>query len=114
MGFGISNNAADLDYRATISNEMLSAIDTDVIIFSDNSDGAHADLTESALFQNLSAVQNDALVIVENHSVDGYSMIDGTKYDGNLSWGLARSGPLSSTWAAEQMAPALADVLGAE
>jgi len=114
MGFGISDNATDLDYRATISNEMLSAIDADVIIFSDNSDGAHADLTESALFQNLSAVQNDALVIVENHSVDGYFTIDGTQYDGNLSWGLARSGPLSSTWAAEQMAPALADVLGAE
>ncbi|WP_188699293.1 ABC transporter substrate-binding protein [Microbacterium nanhaiense] len=114
MGFEPSDNASELEYRAVISNEMLSAIDADVVIFSDNSDGHHADLTDSALFQALSAVKNDALVIVENHSVDGYFVIDGTEYDGNLSWGLARSGPLSSTWAAEQMAPALADVLGAE
>jgi hypothetical protein len=41
-------------------------------------------------------------------------VIDGTEYDGNPPWGLARSGPLSSPWAAEQLAPALADVLGAE
>lgn len=114
MGFGVSDNAAELDYRAVVSNEMLSAIDADVIIFSDNSDGNSADLTESALFQGLSAVQNDALVLIENHSVDGYFAIDGTEHDGNLPWALARSGPLSSPWAAEQLAPALADVLGTE
>ncbi len=112
MGFAPNKNAADLEYRATVSNEMLSTIDGDVIVFSDNSDGAYAEVTGSPLFQGLGAVRDDRLILIDNKADKGTFVIEGTTYEGNLPWALARSGPLSSTWAAKQLAPALSDKLG--
>ncbi|GAB3599009.1 ABC transporter substrate-binding protein [Microbacterium tumbae] len=111
MGFAPNPNAAELEYRGVVSNEMLSTIDADVIIFSDNSDGAYAEVTDSPLFQNLAAVQDEHLILIDNRAADGVFVIDGVEHEGNLPWALARSGPLSATWAAEQLAPALADAL---
>ncbi|MGW8483627.1 ABC transporter substrate-binding protein [Microbacterium sp. NPDC055903] len=111
MGFATNPNAAGLEYRAAVSNEMLSAIDADVIIFSDNSGGSYAEVTDSPLFQGLSAAQSDHVILIDNQATEGVFVIDGVEHEGNLPWGLARSGPLSATWAAEQLAPALSATL---
>lgn len=107
MGFAANPNAGKFSYRQEVSEELLSAVDADVILFSDNSDGAHAKITEQPLFQNLRAVQDDRLILIDNRAEEGTFVIDDEEYDGNLPWALARSGPLSSTWAVQQMASAL-------
>lgn len=110
MGFAASNpNADDLGYREVVSPEMLSAIDADVIIFSGQIGEDPAEIMEDPLFQKLSAVQNDQVVLIENR--DSSFVIDGEEHDGNLPWALARSGPLSSPWAAEKIAPAISTAL---
>jgi iron complex transport system substrate-binding protein len=108
MGFAPNPNAGELSYRQEVSEELLSAIDADVILFSDNSDGAYATITEQPLFQSLQAVQDDHLVLIDNRAAENAFVIDDVEYEGNLPWALARSGPLSGTWAVDQLAPALA------
>nr|WP_269779479.1 ABC transporter substrate-binding protein [Propioniciclava soli] len=108
MGFAVPAGASGLQYRQEISQELISAIDADVILFSDNSDGHAATVTDQPLFQALPAVQDGRLVhIVNNATSDGRQSftIDGQEYEGNVPWALARSGPLSGVWAAEQLAP---------
>lgn len=109
MGLAPAPRAAELKYRQDISNELLSSIDADVILFSENSDGAHKTLTEQPLFQQLGAVKAGKLMMFENFG--GTYAIDGELHQGNLPWALARSGPLSSVWAAEQLAPELSAVV---
>ncbi|MFT4052092.1 MAG: ABC transporter substrate-binding protein [Microbacterium sp.] len=109
MGFAANPLAEEFEYRETVSDELLSKIDADVLIVSDNSDGDSASLTDQPLFQSLSAVQDGHLVLIENLGTS--FVIDGVEEDGNLPWALARSGPLSATWAAEHLAPALQAVL---
>ena len=111
MGFTPNPGAADFTYRQEISEELLSSIEADVIVFSDNSDGDYATITEQPLFQKLPAVQNDKLILIDNRATEGVFVIDGVETAGNLPWALARSGPLSGTWAAEQLAPALSAIL---
>lgn len=112
MGMALPENAVELAYREEVSKEQLSVIDADVIIFSDNSGGSFADITEQPLFTRLQAVQDDHLILIDNRSEEGTFVIDGVTYQGNLPWSLARSGPLSSTWAVQQLTPALERVLG--
>lgn len=107
MGLTTSPGAKDLEYRQEISQELLAAVDADIIVFSDNSNGTHATITEQPLFANLEAVKNDRLILIENRSEEGTFVIDGETYEGNLPWALARSGPLSAPWAAAKLAPAL-------
>ncbi|MFT3799106.1 ABC transporter substrate-binding protein [Microbacterium sp.] len=109
MGFATNPLAAEFDYREAVSDELLSQIDADVIVLSDNSDGDSASLTDRALFQNLGAVQSGRLILIENLGTS--FIIDGVESQGNVSWALARSGPLSATWAASHLAPALQSVV---
>ncbi|MFT4220357.1 MAG: ABC transporter substrate-binding protein [Microbacterium sp.] len=109
MGFAPNPLAEKFDYRQTVSDELLSKIDADILVVSDNSDGDSASLTDQPLFQNLSAVQDGHLILIENLGTS--FIIDGVESDGNVSWALARSGPLSATWAASHIAPALDAVL---
>lgn len=109
MGFAENPLAADFTYRQEVSEELLSAVDADVIVFSDNSEGNHATVTEQPLFQKLQAVEDGHLVLVDNRN--GTFAIDGEEHEGNMPWAFARSGPLSSAWAAEQLAPALQNAL---
>ncbi|MDQ7991123.1 MAG: ABC transporter substrate-binding protein, partial [Propionicimonas sp.] len=106
LGFAENPRAAEFSYRQAVSNELLSKIDADIIILSDNSDGNHAEITGQPLFQSLSG----EVVIIDNRSADGVFVIDGTEYEGNLPWALARSGPLSATWAARQLGTVLQGV----
>lgn len=114
MGFSPNPTASDFSYRQEISEELISSIDADVIVFSDNSDGNYATITEQPLFQKLPAVENGRLILIDNRATDGTFVIDGVEGTGNLPWALARSGPLSGTWAASQLAPALASALASE
>ncbi|MFT3860418.1 ABC transporter substrate-binding protein [Micropruina sp.] len=113
MGLAQNPNAATFKYRQEVSQELLATIDADVIIFSDNSGGKHAKLTKQPLFKKLKAVQADHLILIDNQSKSNTFVIDGVSYDGNLPWALARSGPLSGTWAASKLAPALKATLAA-
>ncbi len=108
MGFAPNPNAKKFTYR----QEVMSAVDADVIVFSDNSDGNYAKITEQRLFKNLKAVQENHLILIDNRSEQDSFVIDGTTYQGNLPWALARSGPLSAPWAATKLAPALKATLG--
>ncbi len=107
MGLAPNPNADGLTYRQEVSQELLGSIDADVIVFSDNSDGKFADITEQPLFKNLKAAQAGHVVLIDNKAESDQFVIDGVAYDGNLPWALARSGPLSGTWAAAKLAPAL-------
>jgi iron complex transport system substrate-binding protein len=110
MGFAASNpNAKDLGYREVVSREMLSTIDADIIVFSGQIGEDPADILEDPLFQKLDAVENEQVVLIENKNES--FVIDGEEHDGNLPWALARSGPLSSPWAADKLAPAISAVL---
>lgn len=110
MGFAASNpNAEDLSYREVVSREMLSSVDADVIIYSGQIGEDPADILDDPLFQKLSAAENDQVVLIEN--LNDSFIIDGEEYEGNLPWALARSGPLSSPWAAEKLAPAISAAL---
>jgi iron complex transport system substrate-binding protein len=111
IGFAESPNASQFEYRQVVSQELLNAVDADVIIFSDNSDGAYAEVTEQPLFQNLQAVKDGHLILIDNKAKENTFVIDGVESEGNLPWALARSGPLSATWAVLQIAPALAAAL---
>lgn len=112
MGLAANPNAEQFTYRQEVSQELFSTIDADVIVFSDNSDGNYADVTEQPLFKNLKAVQDGHLILIDNRAAEGTFVIDGITYEGNLPWALARSGPLSGTWAAGKLAPALEASLG--
>ncbi|MDR2293772.1 MAG: ABC transporter substrate-binding protein [Microbacterium sp.] len=107
MGFAENPNAAKFEYRQAVSPELLSLVDADVIVFSDNSDGNYAEITELPLFKNLEAAKDNHVMLIDNRAAEGEFIIDGVTSVGNLPWALARSGPLSSVWAAKQMAPAL-------
>lgn len=107
MGFAENPGASQFTYRQEVSEELLSALDADVILFSDNSDGRYADIIDQPLFQSLQAVKGGRLVLVDNRAKQGTFVIDGVERTGNMPWALARSGPLSGTWAVTQMAPAL-------
>lgn len=110
MGFAASNpNAEDLGYREVVSREMTSAIDADVVIYSGQIGEDPAEIMADPLFQKLDAAQDGHVVLIENR--DSSFVIDGEEHEGNLPWGLARSGPLSSPWAADTIAPAISSVL---
>lgn len=113
MGLAPNPNAEGLDYRQEISQEVMSSIDADLLIFSDNSDGNYATITEQPLFKKLKAVQDRHLILIDNLAESETFVIDGVTYEGNLPWALARSGPLSGTWAAAKLAPALKATLAA-
>ena len=107
MGLASNPNAEKLTYRQEVSQELVSTIDADIIIFSDNSDGNYATVTEQPLFAKLKGVQDGHLILIDNRAEEETFVIDGVTYEGNLPWALARSGPLSGTWAAGKLAPAL-------
>lgn len=105
MGLVQGAGGVGVAYRQAISEELLSTIDADVIIFSDNSDGNSGAIIDTPLFQALDAAKQDHVLVLENQG--GTYVIDGTTYDGNLPWALARSGPLSSKFAASALAEPL-------
>lgn len=109
MGFEQPELAGTLDYRETIAEEQLSMIDADVVIFSANDETTSDRVLNNELFKQTKAAEDGNVVVINNKS--GKFEIDGETHDGNLSWALARSGPLSATWAAQQIANPVAKVI---
>ncbi|MGY5766410.1 ABC transporter substrate-binding protein [Brachybacterium sp. DNPG3] len=112
LGLGFSANplAEQFVDDSVVSSELLSQLDADVILLADNSDGAIQEkVIDQPLFQELTAVKEDRLILIENNSTS--FTIDGTETAGNLPWGLARPGILSTPWVGEQLAPVLASTL---
>lgn len=111
LGFVSNPHAGEFVGEDWVSNEMLHLIDADVLVFVNSSaHGAEAsEITDQQLYQNLQAVQDEHVVLLDN---TGESFIhEGTEHDGNLAWALARPGPLGQQWAAQTLAPILADAL---
>ena len=105
MGFELPELASTLEYRDEIAEEQLGTIDADVVIFSANDETQSQRILDNELFKQIKASQDDNVVVITNKG--GSFEIDGNEHDGNLSWALARSGPLSATWAASQVAGGL-------
>lgn len=109
MGFEQPELAGNLEYRETIAEEQLSIIDADVVIFSANDESTSDRILNNELFKQIKASEEGNVVVINNKG--GSFDINGQEHDGNLSWALARSGPLSSTWAAQQIAIPVAEVI---
>lgn len=111
LGFSPNPNAPELAGEDWVSPEMLHLIDADVLVFVNSvAHGAEwEEITDQELYQNLDAVQQDHLLLLENTGTS--FIVDGEEHEGNLAWALGRSGPLGQRWAAETLAPLLADVL---
>ncbi|MGO1851922.1 MAG: ABC transporter substrate-binding protein [Microbacteriaceae bacterium] len=115
LGFSPNPLAEDFVDEVTVSSELVSRLDADVLIVlnyggGETGDGNIAEVLENPLFTKLDAVQNDRFALITSiFSEDGtqnYSY-DDAEHEGNLAWSLSRSGPLGSQWAAEQLIPIL-------
>jgi iron complex transport system substrate-binding protein len=107
LGFEANPQAEKFVKDQSVSEESLTDLAADILVMSDNSLGE--DGQSEPLFQNLDVVAEDRAIIFDN-TVEGF-VFDGKETEGNIAWALARSGPLSSTWAAEQLIPMLRSVL---
>lgn len=111
LGFAPNPLAEQFAGEQTVSPELISQIDADVIVLSANfPDQLHL-LTDDPLFQELGAVQNDRVAILEIDT-EGYGF-DGEHYEGGISWATGHGGQiLGKQWAAEQLIPILRSTLG--
>lgn len=113
LGFAPNPLAEEFAADDTVSSELLSMVDADVLLVANNTnDEAELEklLTGNQLFQNLEVVQDDHYAII-NGTDEGYEF-NGEEHEGNLAWALASAGPLGKQWAAEQLIPILADTIG--
>lgn len=109
LGFDANPLAKDFTVRSPVSNELISKIDADVVLISDNSKGQIDTFVGQDVFKQLPAAKADHVALVTNN---GNSFeFDGQTVEGNLPWALARSGPLSGVWAAQKLAPVLSTTL---
>lgn len=105
LGFAPNPNAEDFADTPTVSPELYSKLDSDVIIISDNNSAEFEQMTDNAVFAQLPAVRDNHLAVLnllDPSCPNGYVFHD-TCNPGNLAWALARLGPLSGTWAAERL-----------
>ncbi|WP_256465234.1 ABC transporter substrate-binding protein [Tsukamurella sp. PLM1] len=116
MGFAPSPNAEKFVGRGTtVAAEQMSLLDADVLVISDNSNGAIGALTDTAAFKSLPVVAAGQSVVITNNAThtppDISYAVNGEKKPGNLPWALAQPGPQSTPWAADQVAPVIAAAL---
>lgn len=116
MGFAASPNAETFVGRNTIvAAEQMSLLDSDVLVVSDNSNGAIAALIDTPSFKSLPVVAMGRSVVITNNAThtppDISYTVNREKKPGNLPWALAQPGPQSTPWAADQVAPVIAGVL---
>ncbi len=116
MGFAPSPNAGTFVGRNTVvAAEQMGLLDSDVLVISDNSNGAIAALTDSPAYRSLPVVADGRSVVITNNATratpDISYTVNGVQKPGNLPWALAQPGPQSTPWAADQVAPVIAGVL---
>ncbi|MFT4233546.1 MAG: ABC transporter substrate-binding protein, partial [Microbacterium sp.] len=118
LSLGFSQNPlADQfdDQRTTVSPELLSSVDADVLIVANNTQDLERTefdelLTSQPLFQQLGAVQSGHAVIFDNTGTGSF-VFDGEEVEGNMAWALGYPGPLSTEWAAGHIVAMINSVL---
>ncbi|WP_053385673.1 ABC transporter substrate-binding protein [Leucobacter japonicus] len=104
LGFAPNPGAAAFSADPTVSDELLSKIDADVIVLGQSahaSDAEFAGVVDGSLFQNLGAVSAGHLVTLPPRTDDGWDPL----------WAITSGGPIGNAKAAQYVAPLLADVL---
>ncbi|MFT4042388.1 MAG: iron-siderophore ABC transporter substrate-binding protein [Gordonia sp. (in: high G+C Gram-positive bacteria)] len=103
------------DKRTTVSPELLSSVDADVLIVANNTQDVKRTefnrlLTEQPLYKQLSAVQKGHAVVFDNTGRGGFAF-NGKQEKGNIAWALGYPGPLSTEWAAGHIVSMINSVL---
>ncbi|WP_438817807.1 ABC transporter substrate-binding protein, partial [Streptomyces clavuligerus] len=104
LGFARNPGAREFAREATVSDELLSKIDADVLLLGQSAaahDREMRELTGRGLFRNLGAVSSGNFVQLPPKTDDG----------GDLLWAISSGGPIGNTWAAEHLVPLIADAL---
>jgi iron complex transport system substrate-binding protein len=104
LGFAENPNARKFARDATVSDELLSKIDADVLLLGQSAaarDAEMRELTGRDLFRNLGAVSSGNFVQLPPKTDDG----------GDLLWAISSGGPIGNKWAAEHLVPLVADAL---
>ncbi|MEV3873904.1 ABC transporter substrate-binding protein [Streptomyces sp. NPDC049906] len=104
LGFAKNPAAREFAREATVSDELLSKIDADVLLLGQSAaarDAEMRELTGRDLFRNLSAVSSGNFVQLPPKTDDG----------GDLLWAISSGGPIGNKWAAEHLVPLVADAL---
>lgn len=120
LGFAPNPLAEQFVENGSVSDELISQIDADVLIVGsvvsgDNKEAVTEELlTGKELFQQLGAVQSGQWAITYATDGSGY-VFDGVEHEGNVAWALAHGGALlGKQWAAEQFIPLLRSALNVD
>ena len=102
LGFAPNPNAAEFAQDTTVSDELISKIDADVLLLGQSEattpEEMETHVTGTELFKNLSAVQSGKFIQLPPKTADG----------GDLLWAITSGGPIGNAWAAEQVVPMFA------
>ncbi|MFD5552513.1 ABC transporter substrate-binding protein [Streptomyces sp. NPDC127068] len=104
LGFANNPSAREFARDATVSDELLSKIDADVLLLGQSAaagDKEMRELTGRDLFRNLGAVSSGNFVQLAPKTDDG----------GDLLWAISSGGPIGNKWATGHLVPRLADAL---
>lgn len=104
LGFAKNPKAQAFAKNGAVSNEMISAIDADVLVLGRSQRASESELKTlmaRPVFSNLSAVKQGHLVELPPKTDD----------HGDLLWAITSGGPIGTAWAAEHLVPLIARVL---
>lgn len=104
LGFAKNPGAREFARESTVSDELLSKIDADVLLVGQSAaakDEQMRELTGRELFRNLGAVSSGRFVQLPPKTDDG----------GDLLWAISSGGPIGNEWAAGHLVPLIADAL---
>ncbi|PRI10137.1 ABC transporter substrate-binding protein [Leucobacter massiliensis] len=105
LGFAPNPNAAEFARDTTVSDELLSKIDADVLLLgrseATSAEEMERQVTGTELFRNLEAVRAGKYIQLPPKTDDG----------GDLLWAITSGGPIGNAWAAERLVPVIAEAL---
>lgn len=103
LGFAPNPGAADFAKDTTVSDELISKIDADVLVLGQSEATTLEEMDERVtgtdLFTSLGAVKSGRFIQLPPKTDDG----------GDLLWAITSGGPIGNAWAAEQLVPLLAE-----